>query len=263
MTVKSDKKSKPTASARNDEKTFEQDRPGELRGEAKLTIQTWQCQRLVYGRKKTDKKDAIIGLIGFAQKVKTLWQSCIADDPYADYYLLKLYEAIEGSRSKIREYRKAIEKKIASEDGFSISIASSRKPVVIDLAFPNPYGYLAAYLLNEYDHMVRSFLTAKHVGLVKPDYAHKHIEDGAKLVRAVLALASTYKYKAITRKDVVQENARALEAKRLMGELPESVLKGEERSPYAPPLKQDTLSLDDDIPEMELSEELELEAASA
>ena len=59
--------------------------PGALQGEVWLTIQTYQAQGLIRGRRAIDGKPAIIGLIGFADRLKSLWQAIRFDDPYADW----------------------------------------------------------------------------------------------------------------------------------------------------------------------------------
>ena len=59
--------------------------PGALQGEVWLTIQTYQAQSLIRGRRAVDGKPAIMGLIGFADRLKSLWQAVRFDDPYADW----------------------------------------------------------------------------------------------------------------------------------------------------------------------------------
>ena len=40
------------------------------------------------------EKPAIIGLLGFANLVRTIWHGARADDPYADWWLLQVHEAM-------------------------------------------------------------------------------------------------------------------------------------------------------------------------
>ncbi len=70
---------------------------GPLRGQVWLTIQTHQAQQLVRGRNGTPDKPAIIGLVGFADRLRVIWQAARNDDPYADWWLIKVHEAIEAS----------------------------------------------------------------------------------------------------------------------------------------------------------------------
>ena len=56
-------------------------RPGALQGEVWLNIQTYQAQSLIRGRRSAEGKPAIIGLVGFAERLKILWQAVRFDDP--------------------------------------------------------------------------------------------------------------------------------------------------------------------------------------
>ena len=67
---------------------------GALQGEVWLTVQTYQAQSLVRGRRRSEDKPAIIGLVGFADRLKTVWQAARQNDPYADWWLIKIEEAI-------------------------------------------------------------------------------------------------------------------------------------------------------------------------
>ena len=68
--------------------------PGSLRSEVMLTLETRQAQRLVTGRARRADRPAIIGLIGFAGLVQAIWQAAKADDPYADWWLIQIDEAL-------------------------------------------------------------------------------------------------------------------------------------------------------------------------
>ena len=77
------------------ERSRPQDRPGALHGQVWLTIQTNQAQQLIHGRAGTPDKPTIIGLVGFANRLRVIWQAARNDDPYADWWLIKVHEAIE------------------------------------------------------------------------------------------------------------------------------------------------------------------------
>jgi hypothetical protein len=55
--------------------------PGALHGQIWLTVQTNQAQQLIHGRAGTPDKPAIIGLIGFADRLRVIWQAARHDDP--------------------------------------------------------------------------------------------------------------------------------------------------------------------------------------
>ena len=60
--------------------------PGTLRGQVWLTVQTRQAQRLIRGRSGNADKPAIIGLVGFADRLRVNRQAARNDNPYADWW---------------------------------------------------------------------------------------------------------------------------------------------------------------------------------
>ena len=67
-----------------DENTVRAAGPGPRQGQAWLTLQTRHAQRLLRGRPAGAGKPAIIGLFGFAERLRGIWQGARLDDPYAD-----------------------------------------------------------------------------------------------------------------------------------------------------------------------------------
>ena len=55
--------------------------PGALHGQVWLTVQTHHAQQLIHGREGTPDKPPIIGLTGFANRLRVIWQAARDDDP--------------------------------------------------------------------------------------------------------------------------------------------------------------------------------------
>ena len=68
-----------------------------------MVNETCQAQSLIRGRRSSEGKSAIVGLIGFADRLKSLSQSVCFDDPYADWWLIKVGEAIAASRAQLQQ----------------------------------------------------------------------------------------------------------------------------------------------------------------
>ena len=85
-----------------------------------------------------------------------------------------------------------------------------------------------------YDGLVRTVLSAQHVGLLSRDEAERALHLGGRLVRRALQSAVGYRFVGVTRLDVAQGTAKAQQARDVMGELPEDILAGTSRAPYAP-----------------------------
>jgi len=213
------------------------DRPGTLRGDACLVIQTRQAQRLVYGRKQSGQQPAIIGLVRFGMLMKRIWISAMLDDPYADWYLLQIDDTLTAGRDEIRQSKARIDALLASTHGVEIAVAHSLKPARVPLQFANPYGYMGAYLIGDYDELVCAVLTARHVGLLGRDSAEQMLHRGGRLIRRAFLLPTQWKHCAVDRTDLLQSNQRAQAARTTMGEVPQEVLEGTRRARHAPEIR--------------------------
>lgn len=208
--------------------------PGALRGQTALRIQTRQAQRLVHGRNKGEDKPAIIGLIRFAALLRPIWTGARTDDPYADWWLLQIHEALEAAWAEIDRLNKTVQAHFQAVPGFQVSAAESLHPIEVPLIFGNPYSFRGAYLVARFDELVRAIMTARHVGLLTRDSAERLLHQGGRQVRGAYNAPLGYKYLGITREDIAQGNAKATQARALMGDIPPEVLSGDRRASYAP-----------------------------
>lgn len=236
----------PDAAAEQDDQGS--DRPGRILGSAHLKIQTRQAQRLVYGRRRTNDKNQIIGMLQFGFFVQKIWAGASMDDPYADWYLLKIHDALERGREELAEMKQEVEGMLKSIANMQIDIAHSVEPILIPVQFPNPFGYMGAYLIADYDDLTLSLLTARHFGLMDRSNAEKSLARGASVVRRTFMSSAGWKNTGVTRADFFlptsEGKARAQKAVELMGECPPKVLDGSLRSSMAPQVRQRTVDLD-------------------
>lgn len=210
------------------------ERPGVLRGGATLTLQTRQAQRLVKGRVYTAEKPAIIGLIGFANLLRSIWHGARADDPYADWWMLKVHDALELAQQQLVSVEQEIAARFEALGAIEVAPPASVKPARIALNFSNPYAFRGAQLVSRYDELVRVVLSARHVGLLTRGDAERALHLGGRQVRRALQSPVGYRMTGVTRVDVEQGTAKALQAREAMGEPPADVRRGERRAPYAP-----------------------------
>lgn len=210
------------------------DAPGALRSQATMEIQTRQAQRLVYGRMASEGKHEIVGLLRFAAMLRPIWGGGIADDPYADWWLVKIERELMQARDQLKEMKSTVEQRLAGAPAVNVVVAQSLCPARLELNFSNPYAFHGAYLLADYDALVRAALTARHVGLVDSQTSEKLLAQGGRLLRAAYETAKGYRYMGITRADLAQGTAKARKAQEAMGDLPQPVIAGELRAAYAP-----------------------------
>ena len=207
---------------------------GALRGQAWLTVQTRQAQRLIQGRNGSEEKPAIVGLIGFADRLRLIWHAARNDDPYADWWLIRIHEAIEQARAFIRRSQSEIDEKLAQSSAIEIETAESLRPYRIPLQFANPYAYQGAHLIGEYDTLVRTLLTGCHVSLLDRASSAQFVQHGGRRIRGTFALPQGYRFLNIDRASVHRQGEQSRQAQSLMGDLPPAVLSGEQQAPQVP-----------------------------
>ncbi len=208
--------------------------PGVLRGSATLVLQSRQAQRLVKGRAYSAEKSAIIGLLGFANLVRALWHGARADDPYADWWLLRIHEAMLQTERELVTLEQGISSRFEMLGAIDVSAPVSTKPARIALNFSNPYAFRAARLISVFDALACKALSARHVGLIGRDESEKTLYQGGRWIRRALQSPVGYRLLGVTRDDVVQNTAKAIQAGEAMGVIPDDVVRGVRRAPHAP-----------------------------
>ena len=208
--------------------------PGALRGGAWLTLQTRHAGRLVKGRPGTAGKPPIIGLLGFADRLRLIWQGIRASDPYAEWWMVKVDQALALAEAELQALRRDIDTRSAASDGLEIDAATSVEPTRVKLEFANPYAYRGAQLLASYDGFARQVLSARHVGLAGGEEAERYLREGARPLRRAFGSALGYRLLGVTRADTEQQTVKGKQAVEAMGNLPPEILSGELRASLLP-----------------------------
>jgi len=209
-------------------------KPGALHGQVWLTVQTNQAQQLIHGREGTPDKPAIIGLVGFADRLRVIWLAARRDDPYADWWLIKVHEVIDAARIYIRSRQAALVRQLEQMAAMEVSVAASQHPYRVQLQFAIPYAYQGAQLLAEYDRLVCTAFTARHIGMLDGASCKQVQQACARKLRALFLIPQGYRLLKIDREAVRLNKGRSSEARQLMGAVPEDILSGEQQAPFAP-----------------------------
>lgn len=204
-----------------------------LRGRVSITLQTIAAQRLAAGRQEAGRGPSITGLMQYAKRVRLLHQAARIDDPYADWYLLRITGEIEQAKIELAEYRRQVDAML-QRPGLDVDIGAATMKFDLPLTFSTPHAFQGAYLLLDMDDAVRRIMTAVHIGLLDRDEKHRRMDQIGHVCRRVFACANSYVYLELTREAMQQHTARAAEAVRRMGELPPAVLSGDLRDAFAP-----------------------------
>ena len=170
-------------------------------------------------------KHGKLGLVQFASIMTKISKAAREDDPYADWYLLKSYQALFDVREKIQSIELTLAQHLHNLRGVKVTLSSNSQCLHFPLQFSTPYGFMGAYLLADVDYVFRQIATLKRIGIFYPeDITIKKIVH---YLQNAFAIPRYWRHTGITRQDVITNTERYQKAKALMGEVPEAVLKNE------------------------------------
>jgi integrating conjugative element protein (TIGR03761 family) len=128
-----------------------------------MTLHTQDAYRMFTGRAAdvVSMAPAIPGGRRFAAMLKAIWYLSANDNPYADWILIRNYQALAGIRTQMDQTIEAREAEFERlrRKGLALSVLASRSPVTVALGFRSPYGYATAETIVEFDYHVRMVKT--------------------------------------------------------------------------------------------------------
>lgn len=214
-------------SSNNTSKNKEDKEKNPFHVNAHLILQTKTAKKLFRGKKKGP-----IGVFRFSSLVLRIWKAAAQDDPYADLFLVRIYDQITQIQQELQAVNKLFGEKLQNQY-IEVKVAECKNPVRIPLSFATPYGFMAAYLLADFDRLVRYVMTVKYLGILKEGESEDIKIFRAKIQR-LLAISFQWRYTGVTRNDLLHNNALAQRAKKIMGEINLPVFKKVIRSPHSP-----------------------------
>jgi integrating conjugative element protein (TIGR03761 family) len=181
-----------------------------------------------------------VSVLHFAKQVREIWRAAEQDDPYADLFLLRIYDALTNTRRDIRQTIKYYRDYLAKEVSFDWDLQLSKAGEPVRLYFNSSYGYMAANLIADLDELVCLLYATKKLGVMLDKPIAELIAESTNKIKTVLQWPQQWRKTEITREDVRQQNEKAKQAKIFMGDIHEQILSGKLRSPYAPFKKSKT-----------------------
>jgi len=210
---------------------------GALRSAMQLTLHTHHASRIWNGRIASEGRAGIIGLSGFVSIMNKMQRGAAQDDPYSDWWMLRIESKLEDTKTRLRELREQIDQILADvPPALSLGENLNVQPVKLPLFVNAQLGFLAVYLLADFDDVARRLILAHHTALIDRRAMERWLDEGAHLLRSTFALAQQYRYSGAQRDDFAANNAVARAARDRFGELPQDVLEGTRRSRFAPPI---------------------------
>lgn len=210
---------------------------GSLRSSITLTLHTHHAARIWQGRAAREGAHSIMGMAGYISVTNLIKQAAAQDDPYADWAMLQLEEKLMQAKAGMMALTQQLDR-VKQDLPTQIDIGDNLNihPVTLPLYIGNQLGFLAVYLLTDYDTLVRRTLLAHHTALIGRADMETWIDNGAHLLRSLFGLAQRYRLAGVTRDDMAANNARAHDAIERFGLPPQDVLEGTHRSQFAPPI---------------------------
>ncbi len=128
-----------------------------------MTLHTQDAYRMFTGRSAdpVNKAPAIPGGRRFAAVLKSIWYLSANDNPYADWILIRVYQALVAIRTQMAQAIAVREAEFEAlrRKGLRLSVLGSRSPATVSLGFRSPYGYATAEAIVEFDYHVRMVKT--------------------------------------------------------------------------------------------------------
>lgn len=211
---------------------------GALRSQMRLTIHTFHSLRLWRGRAPSGETPGIIGLNGYLSINNKMIRGAALDDPYSDWWMLRVEEKVESVKNRFAEIKEQLEAVYSHVPPMmSLGENLNLQPVTLQVFASSPLGFLGIYLLADFDEIVRRLILALHIALIDRGTHDRYLTDGGHEMRSLFATAQFYRYSGATRQDFAAGNAVALAAQEKFGTVPQDIMEGKRRSRFAPVIR--------------------------
>ena len=166
--------------------------------------------------------------------LKSIWQASSNDDPYADWWLIKIERALESATEELGKQITTFNKLLSVEQNLKHEVSHSIEPIELELRFSIPYAFQGAKLLMIHDELVRTLLTANHVGVSDNRIIRKALHESGRKVRGTFQNVTGFRFTGLTREEIKSGNAKAIKAMTEMGAVPEQIMDKSLRPSFLP-----------------------------
>lgn len=153
-----------------------------------MQLHTKEAFRLFMGRAKDPQGQyaQIVGGKRVAAALKCLWLLSGADNPYADWALLRHEELMLDITRRLDKEVNRLQQKLDAQRmrGLQYSILRSAEPKVLLLGFKSPYGYAISDLVVHFDYYIRTVKTLVRKDQLTDDQGRQSIRELTRAIRA-------------------------------------------------------------------------------
>lgn len=158
----------------------------------------------------TPGRAAINGLNGFLAVMHKLKRGAELDDPYADWWMLQVEEKLADTRAQLDQLRQQVDRALAgAPEALTLGDNRNLQPVELPLFVNAQLGFMAVYLLADYDALARRLILAHHTALIDRRTLERWLNEGGHALRSLFAMVRSYRHAGVTRTDFAAHNARA------------------------------------------------------
>jgi integrating conjugative element protein (TIGR03761 family) len=151
--------------------------------------------------------------------------------------MLRIEEKLNTTKETLRLLREQVDQALAEvPSALSLGENLNVQPVKLPLFVASQLGFMAVYLLADFDELARRLILAHHTAMIDRNTLERWLNEGAHALRSLFSLAQQYRYSGTTREDFIAMNAVARNAIEKFGELPQEIMDGVRRSRFAPPI---------------------------
>ena len=155
---------------------------GSLRSAMSLTLHTHHASRIWHGRAPSEGKPGIVGLNGFVAIMTKLKRGAEQDDPYSDWWMLRIEDKLSTTKEQLQALREQVDQALADVPAaLSLGENLNVQPVKLPLFVASQLGFMAVYLLADYDDLARRLILAHHTALIDRAHDSPGRQDAAQL----------------------------------------------------------------------------------
>ena len=149
----------------------------------------------------TDRgRPGIIGLNGFIGAMNKMKRGAEQDDPYSDWWMLRIEDKLADTKTRLETLREQVDQALADvPPALSLGENMNVQPVKLPLFVNAQLGFMAVYLLADYDDLARNS-SWRTTALIDRSTLERWLNEGAHALRSLFSLAQQYRYSGTTRR---------------------------------------------------------------
>lgn len=215
----------------------------DLQVERVLVLHTALANKAFTGRAGVERsgdkkaKARIIGLGAFADLLKYLWFDVEKDNPFADWWMLKVEQALRDALEELDVTLAQYQNLLTDQPGLEVTITGMPAPKRRRIHFVNPLAFDGARIIAKLDQLLLTTMECRAQNLMPYDDLHSLHRQASTTVVTAFSSILTYHHHEVTRQDVRQNTAAAQAAIAALGVVPAAVLDGRRRAGCAAPLR--------------------------